>query len=70
MEEGRGERNREQSEESVKRIVRNRTLKERLGKAALPAAGETSATVATGAHRLSLLAGYTIPRAVSPIAKS
>jgi hypothetical protein len=70
MEDGRGERSREQGEESVKRIVRDRTLKERLGKATLPAAGETSAAVAAGAHRLSHLAGYTIPRAVSPIAKS
>ncbi len=70
MEDRGGERNQEQSDQSVKRIIRDRNLKERLCKAALPAAGETSLAVATCAHRLSLLAGYTIPRAVSPIAKS
>jgi hypothetical protein len=68
MEDGRGEHSREQSEESVKRIVRDRTSKERLGNAALPAAGETSA--AACAYCLSFLAGYTILRAISPIAKS
>jgi hypothetical protein len=70
MEDGRGERSREQSKESVKRILRDRTIKERLGSMAPLVAGETSAAVVTGAHRLSPLAGYTIPRAVSPIAMS
>ncbi len=50
--------------------MRDRTLKERLGSPAPPAAGDTSAAVAVGAHRLSRLAGYTIPRAVSPIPMS
>ncbi len=70
METGRGEHSKEQTEEDKKRIVRYKTLKERLGSPAPAAAGETSAAVAEGAHQLSRLASYTIPRAVSPIPKS
>ncbi len=68
---GRREHSEEQSEdeEDKKRIVRYQTVKERLGSPAPPAAGETSAAAAENTHRLSLLAGYTIPGAVSPIPK-
>jgi len=67
---GRGEHSAEQSEseKDKKREVRCRTMKERLGSPVPPAAGETSAA-AGGAHKLSRLAGYTIPRVVSPISK-
>jgi hypothetical protein len=41
----------------------------RPGKPAPPAAGETSAAVADSAERLCRLAGYKIPRRVSPICK-
>ncbi len=41
----------------------------RLGKPAPPAAGETSEAVADSAERLRRLAGYKIPRLVSPIRK-
>jgi hypothetical protein len=68
---GRGDCSEEQSkaEEKKKRFVRYQTVKDRLGSPASPAAGETSAAAAESAHRLSLLAGYTIPRVVSPIPK-
>ncbi len=42
----------------------------RPGKPALPAAGETSAAAADTAEQLSKLAGYNIPRRISPIRKS
>jgi hypothetical protein len=54
---------------SDKQNVRERNLQERLGEKIPPAAGETSPEV-TDASRLNLLAGYIIPCAVSPIAKS
>ncbi len=41
----------------------------RPGKPALPAAGETSAAAADTAERLNKLAGYKIPRRISPIRK-
>jgi hypothetical protein len=66
---GRGKRSREQNKEDGKRIVRDRTLKERLGSPVLPAAGETSGAMAGGTQQLSRLAYYTIPRAVSPVPK-
>ncbi len=68
---GRGERSKERSEDerSEKRIVRERCVKDRLGSPAPPAAGETSTSAADGAQRLCRLAGYTIPRLVSPIRK-
>ncbi len=68
---GRGERSEEQSEdeEDKKQIVRYQTVKDRLGSPAPLAAGATSAAAAESAHRLSLLAGYTIPRVVSPMPK-
>jgi hypothetical protein len=49
--------------------VRERHIKDRLGKLAPPAAGETSAAAADSAERLRRLAGYKIPRLVSPIRK-
>ncbi len=49
--------------------MRYQTVKDRLGNPAPPAAGETSAAAADGAQRLGRLAGYTIPRIVSPIPK-
>ncbi len=52
------------SKRGEKRIVRERNLGDKVP----PAAGETRGALA-GTSRLSLLAGYTIPRAVSPIAK-
>jgi hypothetical protein len=73
---GRGERSEERSkdersedERSEKRIVRERHVKDRLGNPAPPAAGENSAAAVDGAERLCRLAGYTIPRLVSPIWK-
>jgi hypothetical protein len=68
---GRGEHSEERSEEkrSEKRIVREQYVKDRLGNPAPPAAGETSAAAADGPQRLCRLAGYTIPRLVSPIRK-
>jgi hypothetical protein len=71
LETRRGDCSEEQSkaEEKKKRIVRYQTVKDRLGSPAPPAAGETSAAAAESAHRLSLLAGFTIPRVVSPIPK-
>jgi hypothetical protein len=63
MEDRRGElsreHSREQSEGGEKRIMKDRTLKERLGDMVPPAAGETCAAVATDDHRLSFLGGYT-----------
>jgi hypothetical protein len=56
------------SKRGEKRIVPERNLQDRLGDKVPPAAGETRGALA-GTSRLSLLAGYTIPRAVSPIAK-
>jgi hypothetical protein len=73
---GGGERSEERSkdersedERSEKRIVRERHVKDRLGNPAPPAAGENSAAAVDGAERLCRLAGYTIPRLVSPIRK-
>jgi hypothetical protein len=68
---GREERSVERSEDerSERRIVREWHVKDRLGNPAPPAAGETSASAADGAERLCRLAGYTIPRLVSPIWK-
>ncbi len=68
---GREERSEEQSEseKDKKREVRCWTMKERLGGPVPPAAGETSAAAAGGAHKLSRQAGYTIPRVVSPLQK-
>ncbi len=85
---------RNRKERSIKRIVRERHIEDRLGKPAPPAAGETSAAVADkaeqvcrsgkpappaagetsmavadSAERLCRLAGYKIPRRVSPIRK-
>jgi hypothetical protein len=60
---------RSEDERSERRIVREWHVKDRLGNPAPPAAGETSASAADGAERLCRLAGYTIPRLVSPIWK-
>ncbi len=49
--------------------MRERHVKDRLGKPAPPAAGETSAAAGDSAERLCRLAGYKIPRLVSPIRK-
>ncbi len=68
---GRGEHSEERSEDerSRMRTVRYQTVKDRLGNPAPPTAGETSAAAADGAQRLCWLAGYTMPRVVSPIRK-
>ncbi len=49
--------------------MRERHVKDRLGKPVPPAAGETSTVAADSAERLCRLAGYKIPRLVSPIRK-
>jgi hypothetical protein len=63
----RGERS--EKERSTERIVRERHVKDRLGKPAPLAAGETSAAAADSAERLRRLAGYKIPRLVIPVRK-
>ncbi len=71
METGQGERSekRNEDERSRERTVRYQTVKDRLGNPAPPVAEETSAAAVDGAQRLCRLAGYTIPRIVSPIRK-
>jgi hypothetical protein len=63
----RGERSKK--ERRTERIVRERHVKDRLGKPAPPAAGETSVVAADSVERLRRLTGYKIPRLVIPIRK-
>jgi hypothetical protein len=55
--------------ETIAAVVNKPERLSRPGKPAPPAAGETSAAAADAAERLCKIAGYKIPRRISPIRK-